>query len=230
MAKRPVFVPETGGRVDLHDAEFVWHPGMSKAQKQRNVRALHESAVAYGLMPLLEVSTKSVESLGVRLSAMNLRISLGDGKDVAVECAFQSSKVFEYGGPFLELLDAIPRQAKRHHNLTESGNLIGFRFRGVDWPLDPSTAFYDWLYIQALTQVENDAKQLLDYAGFTDIEFNPKKSVNTQAHACARYVSLSRNSMLDSAMSSQAEFLRIVKAADRDPPKHRMDELLLSLE
>ncbi|TON36462.1 hypothetical protein CGH58_23515, partial [Vibrio parahaemolyticus] len=45
--------------------------------------------------------------------------------------------------------------------------------------------------------------------GFTDIEFNPEKSINCQAHAVALYRSLVHNGVLQQALSSPSEFLAL---------------------
>lgn len=42
------------------------------------------------------------------------------------------------------------RDAKRDPRLQASGRLTGFRFNGSSFPLEPKTAFYDWLYINAI--------------------------------------------------------------------------------
>ena len=64
----------------------------------------------------------------------------------------------------------------------------------AEWPLTPKTAFYDWLYVRALRELARSDGQidrsLRRYQAFTDIEFNPAKSVNCQARSCALYVAL----------------------------------------
>ena len=49
------------------------------------------------------------------------------------------------------------------------------------------------------------------YQCFTDIEFNPKRSVNCQAHAVALYLSLCKLNLLEEALESPESFLRITK-------------------
>lgn len=51
---------------------------------------------------------------------------------------------------------------------------------------------------------------LLEYDGFTDIEFNPQKSLNCQAKAAALYVSLCRNGLL-AGIHNFDDFLKIRK-------------------
>ena len=83
------------------------------------------------------------------------------------------------------------------------------------WPsgeLAGKTFFYDWLYIHTLVQEENAAlaEGILAYDAFTDIEFNPKRSINCQAEAAAIFVSLSRQGLLRDALESEDGFREIV--------------------
>lgn len=210
MAVRPVFVPTDAGHVlsVTKDVDFPWAPGMSKTQKQKSIRALHTAANEQGLNTLLEISSKSEDEIGVELSAFNLIIKTKKlGKEFTVESAFQASKVFEMGGPYVDILDKSSMEAKKDIRLKESGNLVSFKFYNTIWPLVPRTAFYDWLYLSALNQNKNLALHLLNFDGFTDIEFNPAKSINCQARAAALYVSLVRRNRLDDVLSSKDKFL-----------------------
>ena len=83
------------------------------------------------------------------------------------------------------------------------------------WNTEPKTAFYDWLYLNALNyNIANSDnpiyKEVLNYNAFTDIEFNPKKSINCQARSCALYVSLVKKDLLDIALESEKAFLDII--------------------
>ena len=51
----------------------------------------------------------------------------------------------------------------------------------------PQTVFYDFIYITAVKEsfTIDEVKDILSYNYFTDIEFNPAKSINTQARAAA---------------------------------------------
>lgn len=213
MAIRPVFIPifEGPNFSVTKDIEFQWYPGMSKTQKQKSVRSLHESANNEVCGKILEISSKSEEPLGIALSAFNLKIETKKlKKKFTVETAFQASKVFEMGGPYVDLLGMDSLAAKRDMRLKESGALVNFKFYDTVWDLKPRTAFYDWLYLSALRQNETIASQLVSFSGFTDIEFNPEKSINCQARSAALYVSLKFREVLDEALSSQGEFLKIL--------------------
>lgn len=213
MAERPVFIPLEAGNflVQQISVPFLWHKGMAPSQKKKNVVELHAAAAARGLKPLLEVSTKSEEKLGQRLSAFNLKVARADGTTIPLECAYQGSKVFDGGGPFTDLFDADPREAKRDPRLKNSGSLIGFRFESLEFPLAPKTAFYDWLYIRAIYPHREFLRRLHEYAGFTDIEFNPEKSLNCQARACATFVALDKKGILDSILESPSSFIAALR-------------------
>lgn len=193
MAKRPIFLPKTEAPfVRELEVEFKWFPGMAKSQAQKSIHSLHEASEALGYGPLLEISSKSADPLGVALSAFNLMVSGPNRKPISVECAFQGSKVFENGGPFEDLYEASSLDAKRDERIRNSGRVIEFRYYGQSFATQPVTAFYDWLYLRALSQNERLASQIQSFAGFTDIAFNPEKSWNCQARAAAIYLGLSQ--------------------------------------
>ena len=187
--------------------EFEWFGGFSSQQRRRRTRSLHDAYLAeHQGVRLLEISSRSENELGVRLSAFNLVLPI-EGRLVPVECAFQASKAFEYGGPYVDLMNVTPREAKRDVRLKERGELVGFSLEGVEFGLSPVDAFYRWLYIRALMANPALAEQLCAYDAFTEIEFNPSRQVNCQAVAAATYVSLVRAGRLDEAMASRESFL-----------------------
>jgi hypothetical protein len=211
MAIRPIFSPKLDVvGVEERMLDFKWHPGMSASQKKKSIVELHLVATQLGMNNILEISSKSEIDLGIQLSAFNLLITTKKHKkSFTVETAFQGSKVFEKGGPYQDLLGLDSRAAKKDIRLKESGNLIGFQFFNFNFPLIPRTYFYDWLYINALEQNTTLAKGVLEYSSFSDIEFNPKKSINCQAHAVALYISLKKQSVLEPALESPQKFLDI---------------------
>lgn len=202
MAKRPVFIANTSDQylVKTQLIEFKYHSGFSISQKQKCILELHNSIKdTFKNAKILEISSKSEIFLGVQLSAFNLMIrDQKRNKSYSVECAFQAGKIFEKAGPFLDILDKSSLEAKRDERLKNSGNLIGFSFFGTSWPLTPLTAFYDWLYINAIRVRTEFHEELLEYDFFTDIEFNPEKSINCQACSVAMFVSLHKRNLLDS--------------------------------
>ena len=218
MATRPIFIAESHGPVLVtkQSVDFEWHAGMSMARKKLSMQSLHKQAQE--LHPnarILEVSRMSDSELGEQLSAFNLMFDCQDrGGEIPVECVFQSSKVFEKGGPYEDLLTARPMDAKRDTRLQNSGLVTGFRLFEKDWPTQPETAFYDWIYITALHRNAQLRSDVLNYDIFTDIAFNPKKSINCQAKAVALYVSLVRRGELDAALSSKEAFIRVEMVSD----------------
>ena len=209
MANRPIYIPclKGGALVTTVAVEFKWAAGMAVTQKQKSIRSLHEAAGKRNIQRVLEISSKSENYLGTRLSAFNLQIKLSSGLITSVENVFQSGKVFRNAGPFLDLLTKTPREAKKDPRLGSNGDLISFRLEGEDWPTRPFTAFYDWIYLSALKQSPSLAEQLLDFDGFTDIEFNPERSLNCQAASAALFVALSKRGELVAATESREAFL-----------------------
>lgn len=217
MAERPLFIPAEEGPalVKTQYVSFQWFPGMAVSQKHKSIDSLHAAACRLpGIQRILEVSSKSRDELGVALSAFNLAFTTVKYKRTfTVECAYQSSKVFERGGPYTDILGMTSREAKKDERLRSSGRLTGFRFFGTDWALEPQTAFYDWLYINALKKLPGVAQRLLEYSAFTDIEFNPERSINCQAYAVALYLSLHKRGLIEDATSSKDAFLKVVGKA-----------------
>ena len=214
MARRPVFLPDPEGasQVRTCHVDFQWHAGLSVLQKQKSISALHNAArAALGVERTLEISSKSADRLGVALSAFNLTFKVPQlPRTISVECAFQGSKVFEKGGPYIDIFLLRSRDAKRDERLISSGRLQKFRFLDQNWALEPRTAFYDWLYISALMARPDLAAQLDAYDAFTDIEFNPEKSINCQAYSVALYESLRRSRRLEEAFATPDAFLQVL--------------------
>ena len=178
MAKRPAFYIQQGkvvGELYL----FEWFPGFAVSQKQKSIESLHDAIrkTDTDARPL-EISTKSKETLGQKLSAFHLTLGYH-----TLETIFQSAKVFEKGGPYRDLLEVSPREAKHDERLKSSGQLKEFCFQGEAFPLIPQTVFYDYIYFAAVKEslAIEEINAISRYNYFTDIEFNPAKSVNTQA-------------------------------------------------
>lgn len=220
MARRPIFVPLVDGQrlVLERYVEFHWHSGFAKTQKQKSIRELHEMALKeYGVANPLEVSSKSEDPLGVALSSFNLKFTTRRGRTLTVEAAFQGSKVFELGGPYTDIFGFSPLDAKRDERLRTSGRLVEFSFYGCDWDLEPKTAFYDWLYINALLKNEELIPMVTDRDGFTDIEFNPDKSINCQARSVALFCALYHSDRLSQALASRDNFLGLYPGRVSEP-------------
>ncbi len=71
MAQRPVYVVSDGTEyVGKFEIDFKWYAGFAVSQKQKCIESLHESFLENNKnKKLLEISSKSINSLGVSLSA-----------------------------------------------------------------------------------------------------------------------------------------------------------------
>lgn len=179
MANRPAWrFDSEKKKIERNSYEFVFNAGFSVVQKQKNIRALHEQIEGKAL----EISTKSLEELGIKFSAFNLKLD-----HVFLENIFQSSKKYEHGGPYKDMLNMAPKDAKRDERHQTSGKLLSFIYNKEEFPLEPKTFFYDYIYILSVREciIAEEIKKLLEYEYFTDIEFNPKKSINCQAKSAA---------------------------------------------
>ena len=213
MAKRPCYRPldKFVGYKTVESPEFKWNPGFAFSQKQKNVVALHDAIHRIdSSAKILEISSKSLQPLGVSLSAFNLKFPYG-GAECSVESVFQASKVFDGGvGPFPELYSHDSREVRHHVQDASAGHrLLAFEFDGIRWDLEPKTAFFYQLYIKAILANPELAAALLEFDAFTDIEFNPNRQINCQAAAAAFYVSLCRQGKLEEAMSNREAFLKL---------------------
>jgi hypothetical protein len=213
MANRPIFI-STDNKDYLFEErniEFKFFNGFSMMQKAKSINSLHDSAKTDGYTKILEVSTKSDSKIGWALSAFNLMVDFDGDKQISLECAFQGSKVFEGDVQYMDLYLTESIKAKKDERLRSSGNIIGFNFEDNFWSNEPKTAFYDWMYINALYRNNRDiVEELLDYDVFSDIEFNPKRSINCQARTCAILVSLVNLNLIDEALSSKEKFIEMV--------------------
>lgn len=213
MANRPVFISEKNNEhfVSEVNINFEWFPGFSVKQKQLCIKSLHSKfKEKFPNKRILEISSKSDIELGVALSAFNLLITTKNNITFSVESAFQASKVFEFGGPYLDLYEKTSKEAKKDSRLKNSGKLVKFQFFDRCFDLEPKTFFYDWLYINALYLNKDIAEKIMEYDSFTDIEFNPQKSINCQARAVALFVTLGKQGLLEESLKSLENYKKII--------------------
>lgn len=208
MAQRYCFISDENIFFKEELIDFKYYNGFALSQKRKCIKSLHQSIEKkFSNKKILEVSTKSETPIGKALSAFNLRY-----QNIPLENIFQSSKVFENGGPYKDILELSPKEAKRDERLKKSGDLICFYYNDEKWLLNPKTAFYDWIYINALYEIylkNNFYKEVLNYDVFTDIEFNHKKSINCQARSVAIFVTLIKNGLIKEYLSNKSRFLEI---------------------
>ena len=168
---RPIFI-STGdieSPFSKEDISFEWVKGMSYSQKcKRRDSLASEIAKLYDIKRWLEISTKSDKDIGVKLSAKNLVLKTSTGSNT-VENIYQKAKYFY------------------------KGEIVGFKYNDCVFENEPTGMFYDYIYIYAILQNKELIKDLVQYDIFSDIEFNPKKSINTQARAAAIFKTLYDN-------------------------------------
>jgi hypothetical protein len=150
----------------------------------------------------------------------------------------QFSRQGDIFGPYAELLNVDPKSAKRFVNTNldkkiaeqyannplfnriqseiKGASLSNFVFLGKSYKIEPKSGFYDYIYTKALNQNLELTNAIKEYMVFTDIEFNPiiNRQVvryNTQARACAIFVSLSNKGQLDIALEDFDSFVDCVQ-------------------
>ena len=197
----------------IYEKEFTFDffGGFSLSQKQKTIDAFHISIAKEGIDDILEISRKSKNPIGNLLSAFNLMLDINNHK-YPLECVYQSSKVFNYNIQFNEALMLSPFEAKKLiKNEVENRKLIltGFNCFGIEFPLNPTTIFYDYIYVLALSQNPNIASKVINYYCFTDVEFNHKKQFASQARSCAIYKYLHENNMIKKTLEDIAMFKEI---------------------
>ena len=196
MANRPFFIPNDNKDelVKTELVEFKWFSGFAKVQKQKSISSFHENiSKQFKYNKILEISTKSKDILGVKLSAFNLKINFKN-KEYFLESLFQGSKVFSNEGPYEDIYKKESIDAKKDERIKRS-DLKEFSFFGEKFTLEFD--FYSWLYFLALKQNKKLTGEILHYQAFTDIEFNPEKSLNCQAYSAALYLSMIKNNILN---------------------------------
>ena len=218
MAKKKYFkIDLINNKVEEKEIEYIFSPGFAKIQKEKNIKSIKENIEKKEGFEnkILEVSTKSDTDLGVKLSAFNLSIKTKKDRIISVEMLFQSSKKFEKGGPFLDILDKDSKFAKKDTRLRESGKLVCFIYNGEKWELEPKTLFYDWLYINTLDinikEKKLNLEEIKKYQIFTDVEFNHKKSINCQARSLALYIVLYNMKQLKKSLKDKEVFKKNLK-------------------
>lgn len=212
--KRVVFMVGQEKGFTEEAIDFDWYMGMNWQLRVQSSLSLQENILAlYPNRKVLEVSTKSDNyELGKALSAFNLMLG-----ECPVETVFQSSKVFDDGGPYTDLLSKTPVEAKKDPRIsTGKGirHLVSFRLNGIDFPTEPKSFFYDYIYISALSKNLELAEKIASYDTFTDIEFNQKipysstkGPFNCQARSCAIFVWLKRKGLLEDYLADPTKFI-----------------------
>ena len=99
-------------------------------------------------------------------------LTLTDNSKHSVESIYQTSKVYV------------------------DNHIVKFKFRSTEFENNPYGMYYDYLYMVALYQNQEYHELIKNYYLFTDLFFNPNKSINTQARAIAIFKTLYDNNYL----------------------------------
>jgi type I restriction enzyme M protein len=183
---------------------FNFYGGFALSEKQKTILAFHTEIEKDGITNILEISSKSKNPIGKSLSAFNLKLSINK-KSYTIESIYQSSKVFQNSIQFTQVLEIPPFDAKKFvKEEVQKQHLILNKFQcfGYDFPINPPSLFYDFIYVSALNQNPEITKELINFTCFTDVEFNHKKQVASQARSCAIYCYLHQNKLLDKALNN----------------------------
>lgn len=109
MATRPVYVPYVRASfAQVYSPEFTWNGGFAASQKQKNITALHAAhRKRFPESIILEISSKSLQEAGVKLSAFNLNKYVPELEaGIPIACVFQGGKIFAAGGPYTDFYNA----------------------------------------------------------------------------------------------------------------------------
>lgn len=193
MAARPVFLTnQNKPYFSEYNVNFVYNNGFAPCQKKKNIIAIHNAFHKDNSdKKVLEISSKSFDEIGVKLSAFNLMLYVESlGKSMPVEIMYHSGKIYKDSGRHLEILNMTPKESKKYLYQNKFGLIEYFVFENQRVEVDDFCDFYNWLYIKALLENEYISSELLKYEAFTDVEYNPSRSKNCQARSAAMFVSL----------------------------------------
>jgi len=106
----------------------------------------------------------------------------------------------------------------------KSGKLLHYNYEQSLYPSYPSFLFYTWLYLNALLENPGLVRGLEEYDGFTDIEFAKTARDNCQAKACAIYIALKKNNLLNQVESFE-DFKALMLEEDISVIEEKKEEL-----
>lgn len=226
MAERSVFVSklEYPFFEEIH-VSHDWFGGFALSQKRKCQISLHQNFIKhYPEHKVLEISGTSLMSLGAKLSAMNLSKRTLNGC-TSVESAFQSSRIYSDGtrvvGPFPEYLFLPGKTCKKLVKEASDGlHSYTYLFDEMKFfaPSHHISQFYDFLYLNALLEPENQivAEELLagGYTTFTDLA---TKSLNCQARAAAIFVGLVKAGKIGEVRNKES-YLKLFYTDEKGQP------------
>ena len=197
---------------------LVYRSGSLHGLNESDVRKLESIGLAMVIDFRSDREIKSHPSCSISTVKETLRIAIHDAaRDLAMS--------------FLEKNDApgLEKLLVSDYRRIIRDDSPGFRefFRimkqATEFPLEPKTAFYDWLYIGVVFPHREFLRRLEQYAGFTDIEFNPSRSINCQARSCAIFVAMMKKGILERVIQTPADFVAAVAADSSEQPHSLQD-------
>lgn len=222
MAERSVFISKQNYPFfEEVLISFDWFGGFALSQKRKCQISLHQNFNAsYPERKVLEISSSSLISLGARLSAMNLSKRTERGI-TSVESAFQSSRIYSDStrkvGPFPEYTFLPGKECKANVKKQSLGmHSYNYYFDGMSFsaPEYHISLFYDFLYLNALLEPENESvkNELLDggYTAFSDLA---TKALNSQARSAAIFVGLVHANRIDE-VKSYPSYLKLFRTCE----------------
>ena len=220
MATRTICFPISGYPYCREQpVTFTW----IKGSKRQNIRAVHDAVHTTDPdVSILEVSSASVQPEGEAVSSLRLLLRLDSvAQDVPISTVFEAAKVFEHGGPFVDLLTCAPSKVHKDTRLRTNGKLLRYSLEGSEYPIEPHPdSFFEWLYCRALKQFPEKAAQLSRYNAFSDIAAaaDSKKYYGDSSRAAAIYVGLAAAGKLP-CIDSYESFIAEVYTEPKPLPK-----------
>ena len=219
MAEKSVFISKSKYPFfeEVH-VNIDWFGGFALSQKRKCQIGLHQNfLMEYPDEKILEISSSSLMSLGMKLSAMNLSKRTQKGL-TTVESAFQSSRIYSDGvrmvGPFPEYLFLSGRECKKLVKEASQGmHSYRYEFDGLTFyaPTHHISQFYDFLYLNALLEPENkEVREKLLQEGYTVFTDLATKSLNCQARSASIFVGLVKAGLIDE-VRDYASYLKLFR-------------------
>lgn len=209
-ANRIGFISTAYG-IEERNYNFEWFMGCSVAQLRRSIRALHKEIRNSGYGKIIEVSTKSEDEIGRKLSPLNLMVCIDD-ESLPMESYYQGSKVFDDNGCKIKLSECehiLPWKTKQFIRETvkeRNLKLVEFDFKGNKFDLSSKGMCFDYIYILGLIQNESLGDYIMNYEVFTDLMFKKETGIGCQARSCALYKYLRTNGLLENFIKNPHEF------------------------
>lgn len=167
MSKKKAYYIDSDGRVCCKVLDFA-HSTKNNIDKKKAINSIERKLEKLEGKEInhLDINIRNPNPLARKLAPYH--ISLGDCK---VESIYQASKMFDAGGPYLDLERKPVAKAMNDPRIQNSGNVIDIFYDGEYWGNDREF-FYDYLYILAAKEsIDNEElKNLLKYDYFTDVE------------------------------------------------------------